>query len=180
MEIAFYIAAFIAIISTFMVITRKNAVHALLYLIISLLAVSVLFFILGSPFVAALEVIIYAGAIMVLFVFAVMLLNLGKEHELIDAGLLHPAGWAGAGILALILAVELVFILMKGNSPEYQTSSIGPKEVGISLFGTYLLAVELAALMLMAGIIGAYHLAQGRKQFLHRYLKEEQNEFPSV
>ncbi|MGE5810236.1 MAG: NADH-quinone oxidoreductase subunit J, partial [Ignavibacteria bacterium] len=76
MQLGFYVPAVIAIISSILVITRVNAVHALLYLIVSLFSVAVVFFTLGSPFAAALEIIIYAGAIMVLFIFAVMLLNL--------------------------------------------------------------------------------------------------------
>jgi NADH-quinone oxidoreductase subunit J len=78
MHAVFYIAAAVAIASTMMAITRLDEVHALLYLIVSLLAIAVVFFVLGAPFVAALDVIIYAGAIMVLFVFVVMLLNLGQ------------------------------------------------------------------------------------------------------
>ncbi len=79
MNLLFYISAVIAVFSTFLVITRKSAVHALLYLIVSLLAVALIFFSLGAPFVAALEVIIYAGAIMVLFVFVIMMLNLSAD-----------------------------------------------------------------------------------------------------
>ena len=78
MNVIFYITAIIAIITTLLVVTRTNAVHALLYLIVSLLSISVIFFILGAPFIAALEVIIYAGAIMILFVFVVMMLNQSK------------------------------------------------------------------------------------------------------
>ena len=77
MNLVFYISALVAVIATTMVITRLNAVHALLYLIVSLLSVALIFFVLGAPFVAALEVIVYAGAIMVLFVFVIMMLNLG-------------------------------------------------------------------------------------------------------
>ena len=80
MELAFYIAGAVAVIATLLMLTRANVVHALLYLIVSLLAVAVVFYTLGAPFVAALEVIVYAGAIMVLFVFVVMMLNLG-EHD---------------------------------------------------------------------------------------------------
>ena len=72
----FFIAAAVAIIATFMVITHLEAVHALLHLVVSLLAVALIFYLLGAPFIAVLEVIIYAGAIMVLFVFVVMVLNL--------------------------------------------------------------------------------------------------------
>jgi len=80
MNILFYIAAFLAIITTVKVVIGKNAVHTLLYLIVSLLSISVIFFIIGAPFVAALEVITYAGAIMVLFVFVIMMLNVSKKE----------------------------------------------------------------------------------------------------
>ena len=76
-----YIAASVAIFATIMVITRLNAVHALLYLILSLLAVGIVFYLLGAHFAAVLEVIIYAGAIMVLFLFVIMLLNLGHDYQ---------------------------------------------------------------------------------------------------
>ena len=79
MNAVFYVSAVVAIAATCMVITQRRAVHALLYLILSLLAVALVFFTLGAPFVAALEVIIYAGAIMVLFVFVIMMLNLGRQ-----------------------------------------------------------------------------------------------------
>ena len=79
MNVFFYIAAFVAIISTIMAISGRNAIHSLLYLILSLLAVSVVFYLLNAPFIAALEVIIYAGAIMVLFIFVTMMLNIGIE-----------------------------------------------------------------------------------------------------
>jgi NADH-quinone oxidoreductase subunit J len=81
MNVFFYIAAAIALVSSVMTITRNNAIHALLYLILSLLSISVIFFILGAPFIAALEVIIYAGAIMVLFIFVIMMLNIGTEKR---------------------------------------------------------------------------------------------------
>ena len=77
--ILFYIAAVIAIVSTVFVVTRYNASHALIYLVVSLLAAAVMFFLLGAPFAAILEVIVYAGAIVVLFLFVVMMLNLGRH-----------------------------------------------------------------------------------------------------
>jgi NADH-quinone oxidoreductase subunit J len=73
--ILFYLASIVAVIATLLAITRRHAVHALLYLVVSLLAVAVVFYVLGAVFVAALEVMVYAGAIMVLFVFVVMMLN---------------------------------------------------------------------------------------------------------
>jgi NADH-quinone oxidoreductase subunit J len=99
----FYISAAVAIAATIMMVTRLNAVHALLYLIVSLLAVAVIFFLIGAPFVAGLEVIIYAGAIMVLFLFVVMLLNLGQRAIELERALLTPGAWIGPIILAGIL-----------------------------------------------------------------------------
>jgi NADH-quinone oxidoreductase subunit J len=95
MEATFYLSAAVAVAATLMVVTRASAVHALLYLIVSLLAVAVVFFVLGAPFVAALEVIIYAGAVMVLFVFVIMMLNLGKAAAAKEREWLSPGMWVG-------------------------------------------------------------------------------------
>ncbi len=155
----FYIAAAVAIVSTLMVITRLNAIHALLYLIVSLLSVAVIFYLLGAAFVAVLEVIIYAGAIMVLFVFVVMLLNLGPAAEKQESRWLSPSTWIGPAILAAILVAELVYTL-SGAGGSYSMAIVTPKDVAAGLFGPYLLAVELASILLMAGLVGAYHLGR--------------------
>src|ERR671924_348835 len=115
MHAVFYIAAAVAIASTVMVITRLQAVHALLYLIVSLLAVAIVFYVLGAPFAAALEVIIYAGAIMVLFVFVVMMLNLGEAATLRERGWIRPVMWIGPAFLSAILAGELFYVLATGS-----------------------------------------------------------------
>lgn len=91
MEFAFYFASGIAVVSTLRVITNTNPVHALLYLIISLIAVAMTFFSLGAPFAGVLEVIAYAGAIMVLFVFVVMMLNLGPASVQQERARSNPA-----------------------------------------------------------------------------------------
>ena len=162
MNTLFYINAAIAVLSTVMVITRLNAVHALLYLITSLLAMAVIFFLLGAPFVAALEVIIYAGAIMVLFVFVLMMLNLSAEATKQEGQWLSPITWVGPSILGLILLGELIYILA-GHTPVAKASTlIGAKQVGMALFGPYALGVELASFLLLAGLVGAYHL--GRRE----------------
>jgi NADH-quinone oxidoreductase subunit J len=160
MNATFYIAAAVALISTLMVITRLNAIHALLYLIVSLLAVAVIFFTLGAAFAAALEVIIYAGAIMVLFVFVVMLLNVGPGATAQESQWLNPKSWIGPAILALFLVGELSFIIARGSLRAPATGPVEPKQVGVSLFGPYLLGVELVSLLLLAGMVGAYHLGR--------------------
>jgi NADH-quinone oxidoreductase subunit J len=162
MTIVFYIAAAVAIAATILMLTRLNAVHALLYLIVSLLAVAVVFYDLGAPFVAALEVIIYAGAIMVLFVFVVMLLNLGEEASQTERALLPPSIWIGPSVLAAILLAEFGYLLARGNAPAAAKASTGPVEVGMALFGRYLIGVELASMLLLAGLVGAYHLGWRR------------------
>jgi NADH-quinone oxidoreductase subunit J len=161
MNTVFYISATVAIISTVMVITRLNTVHALLYFIVSLLSVALIFFVLGAPFVAALEVIIYAGAIMVLFVFVVMMLNLGPQAVKQEREWFSPRMWLGPVILAIILIIELIYLLARYQGRP--AGIVGPKQVGIALFGPYLLGVELASILLLAGLIGAYHLGRRNK-----------------
>jgi len=160
MDVAFYIAGAVAVVSTAMVITRLNAVHALLYLIVSLLSVALVFFTLGAPLVAALEVIIYAGAIMVLFVFVMMMLNLGPQTVEQERQWFSPKAWAGPAILVAILLAELVYVLAQVGKASTGAGSVSPKEVGIVLFGPYLLGVELASMVLLAGLVGAYHLGR--------------------
>jgi NADH-quinone oxidoreductase subunit J len=163
MTIIFYIAALVAVLSTILVITRTNTVHALLYLIVSLLAVAMIFYVLGAPFVAALEVIIYAGAIMVLFIFVIMMLNLGGAHAKEEALLLTPGIWKGPAILCLILAMELIYTFTLDAAHLSAITEITPKQVGIALLGPYVLGVELASMLLLAGLVGAYHLGRPHK-----------------
>lgn len=172
MDVFFYIAAAVAIISTMMAISGRNAIHSLLYLILSLLAVSVIFYLLSAPFIAALEVIIYAGAIMVLFIFVTMMLNIGLEREA-EKEWLRPVMWIIPSILAAVLLADLIFILKDIQPVTPEQESILPKQVGISLFSTYLPGVEIAAILLMAGVIGAYHLGSQKKKVKHRFLEKK-------
>ncbi len=160
MIIVFYLSAAVAVLATLAVITRRNAVHALLYLIVSLLAVAVIFFILGAPFVAALEVIIYAGAIMVLFLFAVMMLGGVPAGPKAGGQRRGLPGWSGPAVLSLVLLIEFVAVLVSGGSHALPAGSIPPQQVGLALFSTYLLGVELAASVLLAALLGAYHIGR--------------------
>jgi len=160
MTFAFYVFAIVAVAATILTITRVNAMHALLYLIVSLLAVAGVFFTLGAPFAAALEVIVYAGAIMILYVFAVMMLNLGEVTLQEERRWLWPQLWIGPSILAAILLVELLYMLMVGNVGPPPGEEVGPAAVAARLFGPYLLAVELASMLLLAGLVGAYRIGR--------------------
>ncbi len=155
----FYISGCVAVIATFMVITRANAVHALLYLVVSLLAVAMVFVTLGAAFVAALEVIVYAGAIMVLFIFVIMMLDVGTRGDADERHFLAPRFWTGPAFLSAVLFAEFVYLLTRVRSAGTAVR-VGPEEVGLALFGRYLLGVELASLLLMAGLVGAFHLGR--------------------
>jgi NADH-quinone oxidoreductase subunit J len=162
MDFVFLASATVAVIATLMVITRLNPFHALLYLIVSLLAVALAFFALGAPFAAALEVIVYAGAIMVLFVFVVMILNLGSAAVRQERAWLSPGIWIGPTALALILCGLLAYVLGRSRAPAADmAAAVDPRAVGAALFGPYLIAVELASMLLLAGLVGAYHLGRG-------------------
>lgn len=161
--VAFYIPAAIAVIATLMVITRKNAVQALLYLAISLISVAVIFYELGASFIAALEVIIYAGSIIVLFIFVVMMLNLGMQATQEEQKLLRLRMWFGPAVLAAILISETAYLLTTQNMASAVVRVVPPKAVGLTLYGPYLIGVELSSMLLMAALIGAYHLGWRRQ-----------------
>ena len=158
MEVAFYLAGAVAIVATVLMLTGLNVVHALLYFIVSLLAVAVVFYVIGAPFVAALEVIIYAGAIMVLFVFVVMMLNLGPQALSLEKSWLTPGIWIGPTVLAGLLLCEVAYLVVRGGGAYMGAGMVEPKQVGIMLFGPYVIGVELASMLLLAGLVGAYHL----------------------
>ncbi|MCB1672399.1 MAG: NADH-quinone oxidoreductase subunit J [Gammaproteobacteria bacterium] len=159
MMLLFYLAAAIALISTVAVILQSNVVHALLYLILSLLAVAVIFYTFGAPFAAMLEAIVYAGAIMVLFLFVIMMLNLGKKSVEQERSWLTGKIWIGPVIMAAALLVQLLNVVRQQQA-EVAVSQVGVREVGMALFGPYVLAVEIASILLLAGLVGAYHLAK--------------------
>ncbi len=161
METALYLEAAVAVIATLFAISHRNPLHALLYLIVSLLAIAMMFFSLGAPFAGVLEVIVYAGAIMVLFVFVVMLLNLGKSTLDQERRWLLPRAWIGPGLLSLALLVELARVLVqRGADPAEIGQSNAATQVGVALYGPYLLAVELASMLLLAGVVVAFHLGR--------------------
>lgn len=160
MTVAFYIAAAVALAATIAVVASRNAVHALLFLVVSLFAVAVLFFTVGAPLAAALEVIIYAGAIMVLFIFVIMMLNLGEASTARERAWLRPTIWIGPGILSAVLLAEWVYLLIFRAEMGVTRTAVSSQAVGATLFGSYALAVELAGLLLLAALVGAFHLGR--------------------
>ena len=164
--IGFYLLAIVAILASLRVITRTNPVHALLNMIVTLLALSGIFFALGAPFAGALEIIVYAGAIMVLFVFVVMMLNLGTQSTLEEESWLSSSAWAVPAGLAFIVGLTLFSLIgmkhgFEGMMPAFiGVEPVTAKIIGAKLFTEYLLLVEIAGFLLLAGLVAAYHLAK--------------------
>ena len=158
MNVVCYSACVVAVISALLVIVQRNAMHALLYLVVMLLALGLIFFTLGAPLLAVLEIAVYAGAIIVLFVFVVMMLQLGAPPGG-RAERPRVAVWGLPVLLSLVLLALAVYGLVRAADTGAPAGVIGPRQVGISLFRDYLIAVELASLLILAGLVGAFHLA---------------------
>ncbi len=155
MSLVFYVSGAIAVISAMLVVTRVNVMHALVSLIVAFLAMAGALWALGAAFAAVLQIVVYAGAIMVLFVFVVMILNMGRAEEEIERGLLQGLIWAMPALLAAVLLGVMTFAV---TSQQMAAGTVvAPKAVGESLFSTYLIGVELASALLLAGLVAAFH-----------------------
>jgi NADH-quinone oxidoreductase subunit J len=166
-ETLFYISACIAIFATVMVITRRHAMHALLYLVVSLLAAAMVFYSLGAPFAAAMEAIIYAGAIMVLLVFLIMLLDLGQRSVAQESRWLPGRMWIGPAVLGSLLLGLLIYALWPAQGASASLGGeIPPQEVGVKLMDWkgYALGLELASMLLLSALVGVVHLLRHRPE----------------
>lgn len=163
----FWIFGVIAMGSALLCITRRNAVASALWLVVTLFALAAMFVLLDAQFLAALQVLVYAGAIMVLFLFVIMLLNLGRPGPTDIKG---PIGLALAAVLAVLLLVELRVLgqapppdaiqLPAGTVAELQVRQGMVGAVANPLFEAYLIPFEIASLLLLAAIVGAVVLAK--------------------
>lgn len=158
----FYSLAAVAIFASLRVVTQANPVHAILSMIVSLLAIAGIFFVLGAPFAGALEIVVYAGAIMVLFVFVIMMLNLGMSNDEREERWLDAGTWALPTGLTIIIAVVLYAMIGLNHDEAAMIggSTISAKAVGTALFTKYVMLIEVAALLLLAALVAAYHLGK--------------------
>ncbi len=159
-DILFYLTATIMLVTAAALLFVREPMHAALYLIASLIALALLFYLLGSPFVAVMQIILYVGAIMVLFVFVIMMLS-PESRIRFDARFRRGFWWPI--LLLALLAQEGAFLLAVRSAPvtEKPIVMIGPQEVGQTLFSDYLLLVQVAALLLLAALAAVLYL--GRK-----------------
>jgi NADH-quinone oxidoreductase subunit J len=155
----FWAPAIIALLTTALAITRANPVHALLWFVLSLLAMAVILFGLGAAFAAALEVIVYAGAIVVLFLFVVMMLSLDRAARLREKIFIARPVWVAPLVLVGLLGGAIASIF-RTSLPFMAGRAVPPREVALTLFGADLPLVELASLLLLAGLVAAFHLGR--------------------
>lgn len=155
----FYIVAALILVSTGVAITRRNLVHAVVYLVISFLGTAMVFYLLGAPLLAALEVIVYAGAIMILFLFIIMMMNVDKlAREILPLGQWVPAAGVCLGYLAVVV---LTVIADHAGQAALQTAVALPRAFGGYVFRSHWLAVEIASLLLLIALVGVLHLSRG-------------------
>ena len=158
----FIILAIVVIFSGLMVILQKNPIASVLYLVLAMFCTAALYVLLAAPFIAILQIIVYAGAVMVLFLFVIMLLNLNRIHEG-GAPILKIMGVLVAGVMLVVTAVVVRSVAIPADSGFLRQLQVGfgsVEAVGRALFTTYLLPFEIASFLLLAAIIGAVVLAK--------------------
>ena len=161
----FYVFAAISVLASLLVIAQRNPIYSVLLLIASFGALSGLYVLLDAPFVAVIQIIVYAGAIMVLFLFVVMLLNAPHEETVYDEHthpLMRPGPRRFGTLLAAVLIVELVWALTKrgesGVSPGGALISVNT--IGQLLFTEYAFAFEVTSVLILVAMVGAVVLAR--------------------
>jgi NADH-quinone oxidoreductase subunit J len=157
----FYLLAAVILAATGMAVSRRNLVHAVVYLVISFFGSALLFYLLGAPLLAALEVIIYAGAIMVLFLFIVMMLHVEKlDEHFFPASQWMPA--AGLCVVIIVAGLALVFSDPDGGG-LLRTATAHPAAFGAFVFQRHWLAVEIVSLLLLVALPGVLFIGKSRR-----------------
>jgi NADH-quinone oxidoreductase subunit J len=161
-SVIFYVVAAVIVGATALAITRRDPIHAVVYLVVSFLASAVLFFLLGAPFLAGLQIIIYAGAIMVLFLFVVMMFRIQK---------VEPKGYPwrqwGPALLCGVLFFS-VLSLAAFQDPVgragLEVTMVSPGDFGRFVFKRYWLSIEMISLLLFLGLLAAIHLGKVKRE----------------
>ena len=156
----FYFLSFVAILSALMVVFSKNPVHSVLYLIITFFCIAGHYVLLNAEFLAVVHVIVYAGAIMVLFLYVIMMLNLNQESEPHKSTLLKVVATICAGLLIVVLIGSLkgTELMMTQNPTDSSTGMV--KNLGKVMFNEFLLPFEITSVLLLAAMVGAIMLGK--------------------
>ncbi|MBI2368904.1 MAG: NADH-quinone oxidoreductase subunit J [Deltaproteobacteria bacterium] len=158
----FYLFAAVALAGALFVVLQRNPVYSALALILTLFAVSGLFFLLNTPFIGILQILVYAGAIMVLYLFVIMLLNLSREESILRAHRLQRVvGTLLGGLLLVVVAAVAIRQAGPGAPGSVPGAAPGTAEaVGRALFSDFLFPFEMASILLLAAIVGAIVMAK--------------------
>ena len=167
--IVFIVAALVAVMASLLMVTRKNPIHSALWMIVTFFAMAVIYLILNAQFIAVAQVMVYAGAIMMLILFVIMLVHMEKGGE-VDSGKPHRSvktriAWA---LITVVLLAEVLFgalfYQMTGQGGEYPVEVVNRvghvKTVGALLYSQYLFPFEIASILLLVGIVGAVVIAK--------------------
>ena len=160
-KFVFLYFAIVILASAILTITRRNPVHSILFMLLLFFHIAGVFVLLNAEFLAAVQIIVYAGAILILYLFVVMLLNVDRESSAARANRFWP--WmVGFGIL---IAGEIVLLISRGTFPAdtgqpMLLAGTGVKELGMALYQKYLVPFEIASVILLVGLVGAVMLAK--------------------
>ncbi len=155
-QILFWFLSILALFGALMVISSKSPVHSVLWLILTFFSISGHYILLNAQFLAIVNIIVYAGAIMVLFLFVIMLMNLNKETEPRKNRWLKIAGAVAGGALLLVLVAALKDSDLKQQEALVKTGNIGLiEELGKQLFSTYVVPFEISSILFLSAMVGA-------------------------
>ncbi|WP_276372012.1 NADH-quinone oxidoreductase subunit J [Chryseolinea sp. H1M3-3] len=162
----FYFLSFVAVLSALMVVFSRNPVYSVLYLIITFFAIAGHYVLMQAEFLAVVHVIVYAGAIMVLFLYVIMLLNLNRESEPHKSNILKFAAAICSGLLLVVLVGSLrgTELLKHSEAGEVSSTMGGVKNLGKVLFTDFLFPFEIASVLLLAAMVGVVMLAKAEKK----------------
>ena len=158
--ILFYILAAVTVLGTLLAITARQAVRAIVYLVTSFFSLALIFYLLGAPLVAAFEVIIYAGAIMVLFLFVIMMLELGHPEKLAKPRL--SDWWPALLLMGAVIGSVVVIAAARQPIPPAGFAGITVRQFSLTLFQQYGVAVEVISMQLLFALVGALYLGRRR------------------
>ena len=155
-QILFWFLSVLALFSALMMVTSKNPVHSVLWLIVTFFSISGHYILLNAQFLAIVNIIVYAGAIMVLFLFVIMLMNMNKTSEPQKNRWLKLAGGVAGGCLLLVLIAALRNTEIRQQTAEVNTGDIGLiKNLGKELFSTYVVPFEISSILFLSAMVGA-------------------------
>jgi NADH-quinone oxidoreductase subunit J len=162
-QILFWLLSVMALFGAMMVITSKNPIYSVLWLILTFFAICCLYILLNAQFLAIVNIIVYAGSIMVLFLFVIMLMNLNKNTEPQKHRWVKFVGAIAGGCLLLVLVAALRNTEIKGQSALLNAGNIGLiQNLGKELFSTYVVPFEISSILFLSAMVGAVVI--GRKE----------------